>query len=187
MEPRQKKCDQCGAVNQWESPSLSRDCVSCHKGMDWTLDIKCRNCRKHNKVRPNGVKEAKCLRCHKPLIWTLHPELYIKKRLPLAVRVLLCALSLWLITIVIKALIYQEVEIFYPSKHGHSTWFYFAGRDIIWPVASLLFWATGALALVVNHYDKRFNERTYRNVMIFSLIAGFVLHLLSIPFGMKLA
>ncbi|MBC3949178.1 hypothetical protein [Pseudomonas folii] len=187
MEPRQKKCDHCGAVNQWESPSLSRDCVSCHKGMDWTLDIKCRNCRKHNKVRPNGVKEAKCLRCHKPLIWTLHPELYIKKRLPLAVRVLLCALSLWLITIVLKALIYQEVEIFYPSKHGHSTWFYFAGRDIIWPVASLLFWATGALALVVNHYDKRFNERTYRNVMIFSLVAGFVLHLLSIPFGMKLA
>lgn len=187
MEPRQKKCEHCGAVNQWESPSLSRDCVNCHKGMDWTLDIKCRNCGKHNKVRPNGVKEAKCLRCYKPLIWTLNPELYVKKRIPLAARLLLSATALFLMAIVIKALIHQEIQIFYPGKHGHSAWFYFAGWNIIWPVASLLFWAVGALAPIANHYDKRFNERTYRNLIIFSLAAGFVLHLLSIPFGMKVA
>ncbi|MCQ2995752.1 hypothetical protein NLO95_16705 [Pseudomonas syringae] len=187
MEPRQKNCEHCGAVNQWVNPGLSRECVSCHKGMDWTLDITCRNCSKHNKVRPNGVKEAKCLRCHKPLIWTLHPELYTKKRLPLAARVLLGALSLFLITIMIKALIYQEVEIFYPGRHGNSSWFYFAGRDMIWPVASLLSWAVSALAPIVNYYDKRFNERSYRNLIIFSLVTGFVLHLLSIPFGMKVA
>lgn len=186
MEPRQKKCDNCGAINQWATPALSRDCVNCHKGMDWTLDIKCRNCRKHNKIRPNGVKEAKCLRCRKPLIWTLHPELYVKKQLPLAARVALGALSLLLLTTVIKALIYQEIHIYYPDKRGDSSWFYFAGQDIILPVASLLFWAVSALALLANHYDKRFNERTYRNVMIFSLVTGFVLHLLSIPFGTKL-
>lgn len=185
VEPRYKKCDSCGAVNELISLGGSRRCINCDGGMDWTLDIKCRNCRRMNKIRPNGVKEAKCQSCAKPLMWTLHPELYVKKRLPLAARLLAVALILWILIVVLKALHYQHLEMFYLRKRD-SSWYAFSGVEMRWPISALLIWMAGLVALIANHYDRRFNEKTYGRVMKVSAALGLILLIVSSSFGTRL-
>jgi len=97
--------------------------------------------------------------------------------------------TLTLIAISARAIHYQNIKFIYFLHRGRTLWYEFSNWKVTIPVTVMLLYATGLLAtaLVIANYNRRFNSKPYKKVMMYSFLIAWLLDRFSIFFGVKIS
>jgi hypothetical protein len=185
--PRIKRCENCSTENTFVSALRSRKCVTCKKPMSWMHEVTCKNCGTTNEATSLELSTKACLSCKKPLLWTTNPELYIPNKVPLRGRIIFGVISILLIVLSVQAIFTQRIAIPYGGKYSRGVTLEFIGPEIAFPVLAIILAAIGFLAVVVDHYDKRFNEETYKIIANICIGVSLTLYIVSIFIGHRIS
>jgi len=185
--PRLKNCEICGAENTFIGALRSRKCIACKHPMDWMHKITCKNCGSQNRATTLELSSGNCYSCKKPLAWSVNPDSYVPNEIPLKARVIAGAFALILMALSVHAIYSQRLVMPYGGRRGRGLILEFIGFETIVPILAILLGAIGFLATVIDHYDRRFNEATYKTIINLSLGLSFFLYTISIFFGHRMA
>lgn len=115
------------------------------------------------------------------------PGSYIPNEIPLKSRITSGIFASILIAISGYAIYRQHIVIPYAVKRRRNALFEFTGAETIIPILAMTFATIALLAIVLDHYDKRFNERTYQLITNIGMGIGLFLYMISMFFGHRVA
>lgn len=166
MTPVSKACAHCGKEQTYTSARHSYRCRNCKALMDWRQPLTCKNCQfisELSHLELKKIHERDCPKCAKPLSWSLSPELYTPNEIPLKKRLVAFLLVLIGAFISLETALTQHATLGY-GRRSSSAEVGFAGAEVIAPLIAFVLFTLAMLSVIVDHYDKRFNEYRYRQV-----------------------
>lgn len=180
MRPR--NCPYCGVktnlINRW----ITGKCSACHRGVNGNMKIKCTQCDALNIVNSGEAKTSGCIQCKYPLNWSIPRGTYIPNYIPLERRVKYALSSIALIAFSAYSLSHNSMDIPYGPK-SHPVLVHFSGHGLVLPTLSLMCGVLVGLSVLVDHLDKRPNERIYKQIYDWSLIVGYVSYIAALFFA----
>lgn len=123
------------------------------------------------------IKSGRCYACRK----RMHGD-NIPNEVPFRLRVVLGIIVVLFMVISARSIYFQHVVLPYSGGRSRSMLLEFTGIGIVVPILALVMYSIGLLALIVDHYDRRPNERAYEKIIKYSLCAGVILYWISIFF-----
>lgn len=129
--------------------------------------VTCRNCAHTTTLTASECVNAKnlyCAHCGSPIAWTIAPALYTPNHISLKKRLLALISILALAALSLHTLITQHVTLPFGGKR-YGGLIDFDGWEIWLPIASFVFALLALLTLIIDHYDKRFNEYRYQKAL----------------------
>ncbi len=175
-------CPYCGVstnlINRW----ISGKCPACHKSINGDIKIKCTHCGTLNIVNSGEAKTGGCIQCKYPLNWSIPRGTYIPNFIPLERRAKYALSSVALIAFSAYSLSHNSMDIPYGSKR-HAVLVHFSGLGLVLPTLSLICGVLVGLSVLVDHLDKRQNEKIYKQIYDWSLIVGYVSYIAALFFA----
>ncbi|MNZ78389.1 hypothetical protein D3C78_969580 [compost metagenome] len=117
----------------------------------------------------------------------MNPESYIPNEIPLKARVIAGTLALVLMVLSAQAIYNQRIVMPYGGRRSRGIVLEFIGIETVVPILAILLAAVGFLAVVIDHYDKRFNEATYKAITNTCIGFSFFLYIISVFIGHRVA
>lgn len=185
---RKVACDNCQEENTFISAFKSYRCQACKEPLDWRLKVLCNNCGHTNRIFSDEKEVAKCKKCEHDIKWSIDPSTFQPNIIPLKTRVVLFALTGFLVIANIYGLLLGKYVV--PigcTRHGkcHVN-FIFEGWDTLIPLLSSLLGIISFSLTIIDHYDRRQNEYLYKTIISATAWSALILYFITPFFGARL-
>ena len=162
-------CDECGPKSGIKASTKQHShCVECNKLLNPNYSIKCNTCNHINIVKTfNELKNGGCVNCKYPLNWniTANPSIrsiFVPNFITLKSRITSVTISLVLIVYSVYGLIHDKIDLPYGGKYSPKFIAHFHGNWKLIPLLGIFVLITSLLSTLIDHYDKRPNEKFYQ-------------------------
>lgn len=179
---RTTNCPHCGAKSTLIIRWISGKCSSCHEKINGDFKIKCTHCGTLNIVNSDVAKNGGCTHCKYPLNWSIPHGTYIPNFIPQIRRIKYFLWSVALISFSAYTLSQNGMYLPYGSKR-HAFLAHFSGLGLVLPSLALVCGTLVGLSVLIDHMDKRPNEKIYKEIYDWSLIVGWAFYLIALFFS----
>jgi len=179
---RTSNCPHCDVKSTLTARWITGECPRCHKKISGDFKIKCTHCGTLNIVNSDVAKNGGCSQCKYPLNWSIPRGTYLPNFIPLGRRAKYALSSATLIVFSAYSIIHNSMILPYGSK-SNVYFVHYSGLGLILPTFSLVCGVLVGLSVLVDHIDKRQNEKNYKEIYDWSLIVGWVSYMTALFFA----